>query len=395
MADGDAATAERLQKHKEAMAKLEAERENKRDRRRRNSMAGRYKQDAVAERMGVRDRYGSASSRMLFSQSGFDSNQAYEKDQYKKPKKKLASTIDGRKKLAEIYASFYEKRAGTAGDLFTEAWEEEGDTAARRRRAADGAASTATRTSLGTDATDGSAGAGAAGAGAGPAMGGAFRPSTSDLKDARLARRRRRRKDAAARLAREERAATRAERRRFVLRASLAEQMQRCDEMRSHMRAAFRCAPALRASAAERDLFFVACKGAVAARRTAFQRVADMEDVEKQMLRLASRAGGGGGPRRAEAAARLELVRGYKAAIAADLRGVCEEVFDVVAEQLRAAEVPDAEDADDVAGRVVHQVLWLKLNGDYARYLSEVRSGKEREGSAMAARQAYLASGRV
>jgi len=144
--------------------------------------------------------------------------------------------------------------------------------------------------------------------------------------------------------------------------ARLAEQADRYEDMVKYMRPIV----ALGAlSEDERNLLSVGCKSMVGARRTAWREVAAMEASLRQESELAG-----------------DLVRGYKEKVADDLIKSCTDILNLVSQEFI-----------DQASSVQDQVFYLKMRGDYCRYMAEPQADTASHSAcAGRAREAYQAA---
>lgn len=144
-----------------------------------------------------------------------------------------------------------------------------------------------------------------------------------------------------------------------VFMGRLAEQAERYEDMVGYMKRVATMGAEL--NLAERNLFSVSYKNAVGARRQAWRAVNVLETREASK-----------GP------AVLELIRTYRAKIEKELNARCEDILHVLAEVL----VPGATDPES-------RVFYLKLKGDYHRYLAEFATGSQHNKCAQDAHDCY------
>jgi len=134
---------------------------------------------------------------------------------------------------------------------------------------------------------------------------------------------------------------TEAPQKELVQKAKLAEQAERYDDMAAAMRAVTKEDNEL--SNEERNLLSVAYKNVVGARRSAWRVVSSIEQ-------------------KAEGSERKQtMAKEYREKIENELEKICKEVLDLLEEFL----IPKAAGAES-------QVFYLKMKGDYYRYLAEV-----------------------
>ncbi|KAK5855028.1 hypothetical protein PBY51_005168 [Eleginops maclovinus] len=128
-----------------------------------------------------------------------------------------------------------------------------------------------------------------------------------------------------------------------VQRAKLSEQAERYDDMAEAMKAVTQQCSEL--SNEERNLLSVAYKNVVGARRSAWRVVSSIEQKSEDTKKCAQ-------------------ATVYREAIEKELNDICKEVLGLLNEYL----IPNAGPADS-------KVFYLKMKGDYFRYLAEVASG--------------------
>jgi len=129
------------------------------------------------------------------------------------------------------------------------------------------------------------------------------------------------------------------ERRSMVERARLAEEASRWDDMASHMRAVVTTGRDL--SVEERNLFANAYKNYIGAKRAAWRVISGIE----QKIDSSSR--------------RRDLSKEYRIKIEEELKSSCNDVLSLIQQHLMGT--LDVE----------NQIFYLKMQGDYYRYLAE------------------------
>jgi len=144
--------------------------------------------------------------------------------------------------------------------------------------------------------------------------------------------------------------------------AKLAEQAERYEEMGSFMDKLVLSGPASELTVEERNLFSVAYKNMVASRRAAWRIVSSIEQKEE-------------GKKNEE---NVKLVKDYRSKIEAELEGVCNRILGLLESHL----VPSAGSSEST-------VFYLKMKGDYYRYLAEFKVGDERKAAADQTMEAY------
>ncbi|KAI8369584.1 14-3-3 protein [Radiomyces spectabilis] len=142
--------------------------------------------------------------------------------------------------------------------------------------------------------------------------------------------------------------------------AKLAEQAERYEEMVEHMKTVAASSEPL--SVEERNLLSVAYKNAIGARRASWRIVTSIEQKEESKGNKEH----------------VESIKGYRQKIEQELKGVCNDILEVLENHL-LREGLAAES----------KVFYLKMQGDYLRYLAEFLSGDERKKVADKSHEAY------
>lgn len=137
------------------------------------------------------------------------------------------------------------------------------------------------------------------------------------------------------------------DRTKLVQRARLAEQAERYDDMAETMKTVTEMDQEL--SSEERNLLSVAYKNVVGARRSSWRVISSLEQKSDEQLTVS-----------------------YRKKIEQELHSVCGDVLDLLDKYL----IPkcDKEDSE----KAESSVFYLKMKGDYHRYLAEVASEKEK-----------------
>jgi 14-3-3 protein epsilon len=151
----------------------------------------------------------------------------------------------------------------------------------------------------------------------------------------------------------------------MVYMAKLAEQAERYEEMVEFMEKAVTAAGAGELTVEERNLLSVAYKNVIGARRASWRIVSSIEQKEE------SRG----------AAGHAAAAKGYRGRVEAELSTICAGILRLLDERL----VPAAAAVDA-------KVFYLKMKGDYHRYLAEFKTGAERKDAADATLAAYQAA---
>ncbi|XP_069032482.1 14-3-3 protein zeta/delta [Embiotoca jacksoni] len=142
-----------------------------------------------------------------------------------------------------------------------------------------------------------------------------------------------------------------------VQRAKLSEQAERYDDMAAAMKAVTEQGSELNNE--ERNLLSVAYKNVVGARRSSWRVVSSMEQ-------------------KSEDSGKTAMAKEYKEKIEKELKDICKEVLDLLDTYLIPKETP----ADS-------KVFYLKMKGDYYRYLAEVATGDDKETIINHSQEAY------
>lgn len=141
----------------------------------------------------------------------------------------------------------------------------------------------------------------------------------------------------------------------LVAKAKLAEQAERYDDMAASMKDVTQLDVEL--SNEERNLLSVAYKNVVGARRSSWRVISSIEQKSD--------------------ATKKTIAEEYKTKIEKELTKICKEVLDLLVDHL----IPKASVAES-------KVFYLKMKGDYYRYLAEV-AGEERDQFVEYSKQSY------
>uniref|UniRef100_A0A8B9SDF1 Tyrosine 3-monooxygenase/tryptophan 5-monooxygenase activation protein zeta n=1 Tax=Apteryx owenii TaxID=8824 RepID=A0A8B9SDF1_APTOW len=144
----------------------------------------------------------------------------------------------------------------------------------------------------------------------------------------------------------------------LVQKAKLAEQAERYDDMASCMKSVTEQGAEL--SNEERNLLSVAYKNVVGARRSSWRVVSSIEQKTEG------------------AEKKQQMAREYREKIETELRDICNDVLSLLEKFL----IPNASQAES-------KVFYLKMKGDYYRYLAEVAAGDDKKGIVEQSQQAY------
>lgn len=148
--------------------------------------------------------------------------------------------------------------------------------------------------------------------------------------------------------------------------AKLSEQAERYDDMMKQMKDLAKLGDAL--SSEERNLFSVAYKNVVGARRSAWRVLVSIKQREEERGTE-------------ESSSRTQQAEEYIKKISSEIEAICEEVVELVDEHLLKS-IKDENDFES-------QTFYLKMKGDYYRYVAEVMEGTSNEANAKKAMGAY------
>ncbi|XP_070768787.1 14-3-3 protein beta/alpha-B-like isoform X2 [Enoplosus armatus] len=144
----------------------------------------------------------------------------------------------------------------------------------------------------------------------------------------------------------------------LVQKAKLAEQAERYDDMAAAMKTVTEDSEQL--SNEERNLLSVAYKNVVGARRSSWRVVSSIEQKAE-------------GSERKQA-----MAKEYREKIEKELKDICKDVLNLLDSYL----IPKATAAES-------KVFYLKMKGDYYRYLAEVATGDDKSSIIKDSRDAY------
>jgi len=153
---------------------------------------------------------------------------------------------------------------------------------------------------------------------------------------------------------------------RSIVLAKVAEKVERYDDMSEHM--SDRALTGVPLASEERDMLSSAFKNALTERRHAVRVAVGVAQQEEAEGRLSN----------------ASLAMGYKSKVETELQAICSKVLGLLDKVL----LPGAETGGATAG-VDTKTFYLKMKGDYYRYLAEFASGDAKEKAAEAADQAY------
>ncbi|KAI6224300.1 14-3-3 protein [Aphelenchoides fujianensis] len=144
----------------------------------------------------------------------------------------------------------------------------------------------------------------------------------------------------------------------LVQRAKLAEQAERYDDMAQSMKKVTELGSEL--SNEERNLLSVAYKNVVGARRSSWRVISSIEQKTEGSEK------------------KQQMAKEYREKVERELRDICHDVLDLLDKFL----IPKA-------GNPESKVFYLKMKGDYYRYLAEVATGDDRTAVVEKSQQSY------
>jgi len=144
----------------------------------------------------------------------------------------------------------------------------------------------------------------------------------------------------------------------LVQRAKLAEQAERYDDMAQSMKKVTELGAEL--SNEERNLLSVAYKNVVGARRSRWRVISSIEQKTEGSEK------------------KQQMAKEYREKVEKELRDICQDVLNLLDKFL----IPKA-------GNPESKVFYLKMKGDYYRYLAEVASGDDRMSVVEKSQQSY------
>lgn len=148
------------------------------------------------------------------------------------------------------------------------------------------------------------------------------------------------------------------EKEELVQRAKLAEQAERYDDMASAMKQVTETGVEL--SNEERNLLSVAYKNVVGARRSSWRVISSIEQKTEGSEK------------------KQQMAKEYREKVEKELRDICYDVLELLEKFL----ITKASNAES-------KVFYLKMKGDYYRYLAEVASGDQKKSVVDESQNAY------
>ena len=150
-----------------------------------------------------------------------------------------------------------------------------------------------------------------------------------------------------------------------VYMAKLAEQAERYEEMVEFMEKVTAAVESEELSVEERNLLSVAYKNVIGARRASWRIISSIEQKEE------SRGNED----------HVATIRDYRSKIESELSNICDGILKLLDTRL----IPSASSGDS-------KVFYLKMKGDYHRYLAEFKTGADRKEAAESTLTAYKAA---
>src|SRR3990167_1382632 len=145
-----------------------------------------------------------------------------------------------------------------------------------------------------------------------------------------------------------------------VYMAKLAEQAERYDEMVEAMKKVAQMGVEL--TVEERNLLSVAYKNVIGARRASWRIISSIEQKEENK----------------GTTQHVSRIKEYRGKVEKELSGICNDILEVLDKFL----LPSAASGESI-------VFYIKIKGDYYRYLAEFASGDTRENAAAESLAAY------
>ncbi|XP_013383454.1 14-3-3 protein zeta isoform X1 [Lingula anatina] len=147
----------------------------------------------------------------------------------------------------------------------------------------------------------------------------------------------------------------------LVQKAKLAEQAERYDDMAEAMKEVTELGADL--SNEERNLLSVAYKNVVGARRSSWRVISSIEQKTEATTK------------------KQEMAKQYREKVESELKSICQDVLRLLDEHL----IPKSKNGE----KHESNVFYLKMKGDYYRYLAEVATGEDRTTNSQNSDNAY------
>jgi len=150
-----------------------------------------------------------------------------------------------------------------------------------------------------------------------------------------------------------------------VYMAKLAEQAERYDEMVQEMDKVARLVTESELSVEERNLLSVAYKNVIGSRRASWRIISSIEQKEESKGNEEH----------------VKRIRQYRSVVEGELTQICNSILSLLDQNL----IPSATTGES-------KVFYLKMKGDYHRYLAEFKTGADRKEAAESTLLAYKAA---
>lgn len=151
----------------------------------------------------------------------------------------------------------------------------------------------------------------------------------------------------------------------LVYMAKVCEQTERYDQMLDYMKKILKIGSTL--SVDDRNSLSVAYKNSVGSRRTAWRVLQNLEQKEQNKNNE-----------------NVKLIKEYKLRVEKELDGICNEIIDEINVRL----LPGINN-DDKEEETQEKVFYLKMQGDYYRYIAEYSEGEKKENAGNKALEVY------
>lgn len=167
----------------------------------------------------------------------------------------------------------------------------------------------------------------------------------------------------------------------LIHKAKLAEQAERYDDMAAAMKKVTEMKMTL--SNEERNLLSVAYKNVVGARRSSWRVISSIEAKESNA----------DGSSNAQTERRKVLSKGYREKVEKELEDICEQVLELLDKFLipiAENEIKNDKDKGEKDSQTADShVFYLKMKGDYYRYLAEVKKDSKKDEIVDKSKNAY------
>ena len=146
----------------------------------------------------------------------------------------------------------------------------------------------------------------------------------------------------------------------LVYMAEVAEQTERFDQMILYVKSIIKINTDL--TSRERNFFSVAYKNLVSSKRTSWRVLSSIEKKEEE-----------------KKSEKKQLLKEFKSSLEKELGDICAEVLDILETKLLKSEKNTDESL----------IFYLKMQGDYYRYITEFSTGNKRKEAVEKANEAY------